>query len=139
MLLGVCGRVYRLNSSYEGRLRGLECFFGYVWDVFVREKPHRVTSPLFPNNAHLLLKLSSAGIEGLNEGGCVAQENGVAGGSDHHRDDRQPDFGGILGRAFAITDTQHVRQCFEKRPCVLLIPVRGLPDAEAGRAGKSET
>ena len=89
---------------------------------------------------HLLLKLSSAGIEGLDEGGGVAQENGVARGPDHHRDDREPDFGGILGRALPVTDTQHVRQCFEKRPCVLLIPVRGLPVVDVGRGGgKRET
>ena len=71
---------------------------------------------------YLLAIESSGGVEWLNDGGGMPDEESVARGSGQHADDRQPHVGRTLRWVATKSDTQHVWQRLKQRPRVLLQP-----------------
>ena len=56
----------------------------------------------------------------MDEGGGVANEDGIAGGAHDHAEHGQPDVRQALGGLTTVTDTQHVTHRFEHRKGVEL-------------------
>lgn len=71
---------------------------------------------------YLLLVLASGGIQGLDEGGGVADEHGVAGGAHDHAEHGEPDVGHAHGRLPSVPDAQHVAHGLEQGVGILLSP-----------------
>lgn len=86
-------------------------------------EPASSTPPLpFPAPADLLLVLTPGGVQRLDEGGGVANEHGVAGGTHDHAQHGQPDVRHALWRLPPVPDAQHVAHGLEEGVGVLLPP-----------------
>ena len=87
--------------------------------------------------AYLLLVLAPGGVQGLDEGGGVADEHGVAGGAHDHAEHGEPDVRHAHRGLPAIPDAQHVAHGLEEGVGVLLSPRVVLwTDAKVGRLGE---
>lgn len=71
---------------------------------------------------YLFLVLSTGGVEGLDEGGGVAEEHGVAGGTHNHAEHGQPHVGHRLRGLGSVPDAQHVTHGLEQGVGVLHAP-----------------
>ena len=71
---------------------------------------------------YLLLVLAPRGVQRLDEGGGVANEHGVAGGTHDHAQHGQPDVRHALWRLPPVPDAQHVAHGLEQREGVELAP-----------------
>lgn len=69
---------------------------------------------------NLFIVESPRGVNGEQQGGHVANEKGIEGGSDHHADYSEPGLSDVLRRPTAKPNAQHMRDGFEEGPRVLL-------------------
>lgn len=73
-------------------------------------------------STHLLLVLAPGRVQRLYEGGSVANEHGVAGGSHDHTQHGQPDIRHTLRGLASISNTQHMAHGLEQGKGVQLAP-----------------
>jgi hypothetical protein len=71
---------------------------------------------------YLLLVLAPGGVQGLDEGGGMPDEHGVAGGTHDHAEHGKPDVRQAHGRLAPVANAQHVTHCFEEGVGVLPAP-----------------
>ena len=71
---------------------------------------------------YLLLVLAPGGVQGLDEGGGMADEHGIAGGTHNHAEHGEPDVRHAHRGLPAIPDAQHVAHGLEEGVGVLLPP-----------------
>lgn len=69
---------------------------------------------------NLFIVESPRGVNGEEQGGHVANEKGIEGGSNHHADYSEPGLSDVLRRPPAKPNAQHMRDGFEEGPRVLL-------------------
>lgn len=71
---------------------------------------------------YLLLILPAGRVQGLDEGGGVADEHGVTRGAHDHAEHGEPDIRHSLRSLSAVTDAQHVTHGLEESVRVLDAP-----------------
>lgn len=71
---------------------------------------------------HLLLVLPSGWVQRLDECGCMADEHGVAGGSNDHTEHGEPDVWHALRRLSSISNAQHVAHGLKEGKGIELAP-----------------
>lgn len=74
------------------------------------------------HSTHLLLVLAPGRVQRLYEGGGMANEHCVAGGSHDHTQHGQPDIRHTLWGLASIPDAQHMAHGLEQRKGVQLTP-----------------
>lgn len=71
---------------------------------------------------HLFLILPPGRVQRLDESCCMANENGIAGGSHYHTQHGEPDIREALRGLSAVANAQHVAHCLEHSKGVELRP-----------------
>ena len=69
---------------------------------------------------YLLCVHALGSVKRLDQCRGLTDEQRIESSSGEHADDGQPDVRDTLRWVATVADTQHVRQCFEQRPSVLL-------------------
>ena len=75
-----------------------------------------------PVPADLLLVLTPGGVQGLDEGGGMANEHGIAGGTHNHAEHGEPDVRHAYRCLLPIANAQHVAHGLEECEGVELAP-----------------
>lgn len=80
--------------------------------------------PTLPSSvpADLLLVLTPGGVQGLDEGGGVANEHGIAGGAHNHAEHGEPDVRHAYRCLLPVANAQHVAHGLEQGMGILAAP-----------------
>ena len=86
-------------------------------------EPASSTPPLpFPAPADLLLVLTPGGVQGLDEGGGMTDEHGVARGTHDHAEHGEPDVGHAYRCLLPVANAEHVAHGLEQGVGILAAP-----------------